>query len=177
MPAFPYLGSMTETKTELLGSFNKTTEDLAQLIERFDHETFNYKPLSDKWSAGEVVEHLLIFDKRLTMILADATHATDRAINEQVAVFAPRVTDRINKIVAPPFLIPTPGIKSAAELIQQIREERKKIVMTIEKQDLSLHSKEYPHRFYGEMTGLEWIKLIDLHARRHMEQLNELLHG
>ncbi len=166
---------MEATSTSLLNRFHSTTEQLIQLIEQFDATAFNRKPANDGWSAAEVTEHLLIFDARLNLILEDATQPADRDQEEQVAVFTPKVSDRKNKIEAPPFLIPSPGIKSKQVLIEKIIAERKKIFKAIEEKNLSLISKQFPHRFYGEMTAYEWLNLIDLHTKRHMEQLTELL--
>ena len=166
---------MAENKEDLAKQFRKTTDELTQLIEKFDHETFNHKPSADKWSAGEVAEHLLIFDIRLNLILEGATHSTERDINEQVPIFTARVSNRANKIDAPDFLLPSGGIKSPTALVEKIRNERRKIFKAIEEQELSLHNKHIPHRFFGEMTANEWIKLVDVHANRHIEQLKELL--
>jgi hypothetical protein len=167
---------MTETSTDLLQRFHTTTQQLTELIKKFDHETFNHKPADDKWSAGEVTEHLLIFDTRMNQILEDATHPTDRNISEKMEEMFPKVSDRKNKIDAPKFMIPSPGIKSSEELLEKIMAERDKIFKAIEEKDLSLHSKQFPHRFYGEMTAYEWLNLVDLHTKRHLEQLDELLH-
>jgi len=166
---------MEEINKQLAKQFRNSTEELVQLIEKFDNESFNRKPANGGWNAGEVAEHLLLFDIRLNKILETATHATDRDIAEKEPIFITRLGDRKNKIDAPPFLVPSPGIKSVSILVDNIKAERSKITRTIEENDLSLHSKEFPHRFFGEMTVLEWIKFIDLHAKRHMEQLDELL--
>ncbi len=166
---------MVESNKTLATQFRKTTDELTQLIEKFDHESFNKKPAPDKWSAGEVAEHLLIFDIRLNLILEGATHATKRDITEQVPIFTAHVSNRENKIDAPEFLLPSAGIKSPTAIVEKIRTERRKIFKAIEERDLSLLNKTIPHRFFGEMTGYEWINLIDVHAHRHMEQLKELL--
>ncbi len=166
---------MAEINEQLAKQFRNTTEELIQLLEKFDDTSFNRKPAGGGWSAGEVAEHLLIFDTRLDKILETATHPTGRDITEKKPVFTARVSDRKNKIDAPPFLVPTAGIKSVSWLVEQIKEERKKIMKSIEKNDLALHSKEFPHRLFGELTAFEWINLVDVHAKRHMEQLNELL--
>ena len=165
---------MADMNTNLGAQFRKTTEELTQLIEQFNHESFNRKPSPDKWSAGEVAEHLLIFDIRLNLILEGAIHPTDRDINEQVPIFTARVSNRNNKIDAPEFLLPSAGIKSPKGLAEKIRNERRKIFKAIEEMDLSLHNKLITHRFFGEMTAFEWINLVDVHAHRHMEQLKEL---
>ena len=166
---------MIESNQDLAARFRKTTDELVQLIEKFNHESFNRKPSIDKWSAGEIAEHLLIFDLRLNHILETATYPTDREITEKQPVFNARVSDRKNKTDAPPFLIPSEGIKSASDLVEKIRAERISICNLIEKIDLSLHSKEFPHRLFGELTAFEWINLVDVHTRRHMAQLLELL--
>ncbi len=166
---------MTENNSALSERYRQTTKELLQLIEKFDNEAFNRKPSPEKWSAGEVAEHLLIFDIRLSDILKTATHPTERDLNEKVPTVNARVSNRANKIDAPPFLIPSPDAKSVSDLVEKIRDQRSNIAAKIEKMDLSLHSKEYPHRLFGELTIYEWINLIDLHSRRHMDQLLELL--
>jgi len=166
---------MADINEQLAKQFRNTTGHLVQLIEKFDTGSFNRKPANGGWSAGEVAEHLLIFDTRLNKILETATHITDRDIAEKAPVFTARVSDRKNKIDAPPFLLPSPGSKSVPSLVEQIKEERRRIIKSIEENDLALHSKEFPHRLFGELTALEWINLVDVHAKRHMEQLNELL--
>jgi hypothetical protein len=170
-----YLSLMEDSNNKLANQIRKTSEDLTGLIEKFDQETFNRKPAGGGWSAGEVVEHLLLFDIRLNHVLTTATQKTERDITEKTPVFTARVSDRKNKIEAPSFLLPSPGIKSAPELIGKIGSERAKIIRTIEENDLSLHSKEFPHRLFGELTAHEWINLVDVHTKRHMAQLLELL--
>ncbi|MES2005763.1 MAG: DinB family protein [Bacteroidota bacterium] len=166
---------MIESNKAIAERFGRTTEELLQLISKFTDTGFNRKPTEDKWSAAEVAEHLLIFDTRLNKILETTTEATERAIEEKVATIAARVSNRNNKIDAPPFLLPSPGSKSVADLVEKIRAERLLIVKAIEEKDLALYSKEFPHRLFGELTAYEWINLVDTHARRHMEQLLELL--
>ena len=166
---------MTENNSALAERYLQTTKELLQLIERFDNEVFNRKPSPDKWSAGEVAEHLLIFDIRLSDILKTAVHPTDRDTTEKVSTINTRVSNRANKIDAPPFLIPSTDAKSVSDMVEKIRAERSDIVAKIEKMDLSLHSKDFPHRLFGELTVYEWINLIDLHTRRHIAQLEELL--
>lgn len=166
---------MTENNTTLSNRFRKTTEELLKLIERFDRQSFNRKPSEEKWSAAEVAEHLLLFDLRLNDILKTATQPTDRDIVEKVTAINARVSDRKNKIEAPPFLIPSNKVQSPEVLSEKIRAERIKICSVIEETDLSLHSKEFPHRLFGELTVHEWVNLVDQHTHRHIAQLEELL--
>ena len=165
---------MPQTKNELILRLQTTTEELLGLISNMDDDTFNRKPENGGWSAAEVAEHLLIFDKRLNLVLESAVHPTDRDITANVAIFTPRVTNREAKLEAPPFLIPSGDRKSVPEITAKIRAERARIISKITESDLSLHSKEYPHRFFGEMTAQEWVIHMDLHTKRHIEQLKEM---
>lgn len=166
---------MTEDNKTLTNRFLATTDELVKLIESFDQETFNKKPSPDKWSAGQVAEHLLIFDIRLSDVLKTATHPTERDIAEKNTAVNARVSNRVNKIDAPPFLIPSDDMQTPSLLAEKIRTERANICKQIEVIDLSLHSKDFPHRLFGELTVYEWVNLIDQHTHRHIAQLKELL--
>lgn len=165
---------MNTGKQLLQQQFQTTTHQLMELIGSFDESSFNRKPDDGGWNAGQVAEHLLLFDKRLVEILATAVHATDRAIDEKTPTYTQRVTDRINKLEAPTFLVPSDEHRSPAEMIQKMSETRKNLQTKFTAIDLSLHSTEFPHRFFGEMTAYEWINFVDLHAHRHIPQLQSL---
>jgi len=159
----------------LSAQFRATTDTLIGLLEAFTPETFNRKPSPTAWNAGDVAEHLLLFDIRLQEILASATEPANRNPTEKTAEYTARVTNREARLDAPPFLMPAAAERTAAEMITKLQTERNKIVAAIETQDLTLISTAIPHRFFGEMTAFEWIHFLDLHTQRHILQLRELL--
>lgn len=159
----------------LAAQFRATTDTLIGLLEAFTPETFNRKPSPTAWNAGDVAEHLLLFDIRLQEILATATEPANRNPTEKTAEYTARVTNREARLDAPPFLIPTATERTAAEMIAKLQTVRNKIIASIETHDLSLVSTAFPHRFFGEMTAFEWIHFLDLHTHRHLPQLRELL--
>lgn len=159
----------------IAAQFQATTDSLISLLETFTPETFNRKTAPTAWNAGDVAEHLLLFDIRLQEILATATQPANRNPTEKIAEYTGRVTNREARIDAPPFLIPVPAERTPAEMIAKLRTERNKIVTAMATQDLTLVSTDFPHRFFGEMTAYEWVVFLDLHTHRHFPQLKELL--
>jgi hypothetical protein len=159
----------------LAAQFRATTATLIDLLEQFTPETFNSKPTATAWNAGDVAEHLLLFDIRLQEILASSTEPANRNPTEKIADYTGRVTNREVRIDAPPFLVPAAAERTPAEMIAKLQTARTAIIAAIETQDLTLISPAFPHRFFGEMTAFEWIHFLDLHTNRHIPQLQELL--
>ncbi|MCA6449316.1 MAG: DinB family protein [Chitinophagaceae bacterium] len=159
----------------LAAQFQATTNSLIGLLETFTPDTFNRKPAPTAWNAGDVAEHLLLFDLRLQEILATAIHPADRNPAEKIAEYTGRVTNREVRIDAPPFLVPEAAERNPADMIAKLKAVRNHIVAAMATQDLTLISTDFPHRFFGEMTAFEWIHFLDLHTHRHFPQLRELL--
>lgn len=155
----------------LAENFRVHTQELVELIERFDHTSFNQRPADNGWTAGEVAEHLLLFDIRLNQILGSLDQPAGRDPLAKVTEYTPRVTNRENKIDAPPFLVPSETEHTPSSMVEKILTERNKILKVVADKDMTLISTQYPHRFFGEMTGMEWINFIDMHTLRHMPQL------
>jgi len=158
----------------LAAQFRATTATLIGLLEAFTPDSFNRKPSPTAWNAGDVAEHLLLFDIRLQEILATSTHPTDRNPTEKIAEYTGRVTNREVRIDAPAFLVPAAAERTPADMIAKLQTARNKIAEAITTQDLTLVSTAFPHRFFGEMTAFEWIHFLDLHTQRHFPQLKEL---
>lgn len=158
----------------LAAQFLATTATLIGLLEAFTPETFNRKPSPTAWNAGDVAEHILLFDIRLQEILATATEPANRNPTEKVAEYTGRVTNREARLDAPPFLVPATAERTPADMVNKLQTARNKITAVIETRDLTLISTAFPHRFFGEMTAFEWIHFLDLHTQRHLPQLKEL---
>lgn len=159
----------------LLIALRENTDKLIDVIHRFDYDSFNRQPGEGKWSAGDISEHLLLFDLRMNKILKGATIPAGRDPQQYVSVFQPVLQDRVSTITAPPILIPTEAEKDPALIADQIIAEREKIMKYVEENDMNLLFHETKHRAYGEMTGVEWIQFMVMHTERHLAQFNELL--
>jgi hypothetical protein len=155
----------------LLDSWITNTDQLTKSLAEFNFETFNRKPENGGWTAGQVGEHILIFDKRLNLLLEDCITPAGRDPHQQIKAITDRLTDRVNKIEAPEFLKPSDGSKDPNAIIEKIRAERAIVAKIIQQKDLSLLNAKTPHRFFDTLTALEWIILVMEHTKRHLPQL------
>lgn len=163
-----------EQKQLLQNLLIANTEKLTRVIARFNFESFNHKPDEGRWSAGEIAEHILIFDIRLNTILEEATTAPGRNPDAQIITISDRLENLADKIEAPPFLKPSGMAKRPDAIIKRIRAERRKVARVIEEKDITLLNAVTPHRFFGTLTALEWIVLVIKHTDRHLLQLKQL---
>ncbi len=170
-PPFRTLQIMNEV---LLIALQQNTKALTEALSRFDYESFNRIPASGGWSASEIAEHLLLFDIRANNILDGRTIPVDRDPQEKVGAMQLRLTDTVNKIEAPEFLIPSGVPHDPKTIIDKILAERNKLDQHIQRDHINFLLPETKHRFFGEMTGTEWIQLIVLHCERHLKQLGTI---
>jgi len=76
----------------LAENFRTHTLELVELIERFDPVSFNQRPADNGWTAGEVTEHLLLFDIHLNRVLGSIDKPAGRDPLAKVAEYTPRIT-------------------------------------------------------------------------------------
>lgn len=155
-------------------NFRTHTRELVELIERFDPASFNQRPADNGWTAGEVTEHLLLFDIHLNRVLGSIDKPVGRDPLAKATEYTPRITNHENKIQAPPPLVPSGTAHMPSSMAEKILSERNKILKAMADKDMTLISTQYPHRFFGEMTAMEWINFCDMHTLRHMPQLAAL---
>lgn len=154
-------------------ALRENTDALLKALSAFDYQGFNHHPPGAVWTAGEIAEHILIFDIRVTTILSGKSAAANRDPQEKINAFQERLADRTNRMDAPTYLIPSPTPKGPSALTEKILIQRRQLTATILNQDLSRIFPDNPHPIYGTLTGIEWIQLLILHCNRHLEQFQQ----
>lgn len=166
---------MNQSILAIRQSFQTGTDELLALVRSFQPAAFVNKPEDGGWSALEVAEHLLIFDRHLNRVVASLDKQADRDPLQKVGAYTPRVTNLETKLQAPPFLEPTGESMTPEEMAGLIEAERTRIMQQLDVLDITMISSTIPHRLFGEMTGMEWINFINMHTKRHIPQLQRLL--
>lgn len=166
---------MNQSTQNIRQGFRSGTDELLALVRSFNPAAFVNKPVDGGWSALEVAEHLLIFDRHLNRVLDSLDKPADRDPLQKVGDYTPRVTNLEIKLQAPPFLEPTGEERTPEEMAGLIAAERRRIMQQMEVLDITMISSTIPHRLFGEMTGMEWVNFINMHTTRHIPQLKKLL--
>lgn len=152
-------------------SLRQNTDQLLKEISRFDYPAFNHRTSEEKWTAGEIAEHLLMFDIRLNSILRGESIPANRDPQENSKAMEERLTDKNRAFVAPDFLIPTSTAKDPGAMADRIIAERSNLLNFTRNADLSLLYPNAPHRFFGVLSAIEWINFLIHHTNRHIQQL------
>lgn len=161
-------------KDSLAAQLQHNTQTLVTILSGFSSGELNRRPQHGGWTPAEIAEHLVMLDKRILRILDGNTAPAGRDPLEKVPVFSERLANRNTKIDAPPFLIPSGNPKDTATVTGELLAERQKLMEAIGQKDPLLLYPDAPHRFFGTLTGAEWIRFLILHSERHISQLQEL---
>ncbi|MBI2285169.1 MAG: DinB family protein [Bacteroidetes bacterium] len=152
-------------------SLKANTYQLLEELSRFDNPAFNYKPEAHQWSAGEIAEHLLLFDLWLNSILQTASKNTQRDPQDKINMITAGLANRFISMENPTRLNPASTVKEPQKLIKQISNSRKKLLVLISHIDLTREYPGTPHPLFGVLSGVEWINFQILYTRRYLEQL------
>lgn len=181
--SIPYLFSSIsfyQDKSYLINSFQQTQVHLRKNIEELNESQLAYKPSSESWSAGQILEHIVVTEKVLfemfDKIMKQPPNAEKRE-GKQVEnhELFDRMTDRTKKLKAPEFLHPQSKFKNASDALKIFSEQREGIlnyIKGISEQDLRDRVTKSP---IGEtMDACRFLLYITGHCSRHTLQLEEL---
>ena len=139
---------------------------------------WNFKPAPDRWSVGEVVEHLAAAeDFLMTMVRDQVMQAPPRATAEDMAAIdafvLKAIPDRSNRVKAPEPLIPAGRFGSRTDTLKQLKDNRAKTIAFLEQTNgLRDHAVESP--LGKNLDAYQWILFVSAHAERHTKQIQEV---
>jgi uncharacterized damage-inducible protein DinB len=133
-------------------------------------------PCEGVWSAGELVAHLIMVERR---VIGSADKYLQKPPNEvpllkrfhvPMAVVAARLIRR--KSPNPP----EPGLmREKEEMLAELREVRGRTLAFLDEmrqRDLSKY--RWPHPFIGSLNAYDWMCFIAAHEIRHTKQMQEI---
>ena len=133
-------------------------------------------PGEDRWSAGELVGHLITVERAILRNVDKVLQKLPRSLpfykrfHIPMAVVELRLIRRKSPI---PINDQTIGEKEA--MLAELREVRERTLAFIEEtrgRDLSPYS--MPHAFLGTLNIYGWLQMIASHEVRHTKQLQEI---
>jgi hypothetical protein len=161
---------LTTTRDQVLAESTKLTE--AQWM---------FKAAPDRWSVGEVVQHLalaepFIFDMQQKQLSAPPATAEQLAATKgKDDMIRKVIPDRTKKVQAAEPLQPTAASKlgGQAETVAAFRERRTKTIAYAAKtkDDLRARVGDSP---LGPLDGYQWLLFMAAHSERHLAQIKEV---
>jgi hypothetical protein len=149
---------------------NKVRKELYKTIEVLSDEQFNKKPSNGGWSPKQILEHLTLMETVIAKNISNELKnpSSPKAIKKPIAVS----TNRIIKVEAPNYTVPTEDFRTKEEMKEQLHNSRLYLLDVYEsgsKNDFL--EKSFKHPIFGQIPLCQWFPFVGLHEKRHLKQL------
>jgi DinB superfamily len=171
-----------ECIADIYSANQKIRENFKAVIYSVSPDEEKSLPLGEKWTVGQIAEHVALVGVGTSRICAKllAAAKVDNLPSDGGFSLSPQFGERaaviaITKVDAPDRVHPT-GQVSIADAIQQLdasSDAFDSMRSDMERLDLSYHT--FPHPFFGELTAGEWMVIAGLHEGRHLKQIETVL--
>ena len=171
-----------ETIADIYSANEKIRENLnATLAGVLDHEAATL-PDGEKWSIGQVVEHLSMVETGISMICSRMLDAakTDGKTSDGSFTLSDKFRENLSQLAtarveAPERVQPTGDVAIQPSLakLTVATTALKSLRTDLESTDVTGHT--FPHPYFGPLTATEWLVIAGLHERRHTSQIEGLL--
>lgn len=177
---------LTPKTREIIDKLDRDREALSAAVASLSPEQAAHRPDEDAWSVSDVLHHLALSEEATGKLM---TLLLKRAHEESV----PRdddpegsVLDAIDSVVvgaddrrarAPDRVTPRSAI-TAEEALARLTASRERLVRNVgELSAFDLRSLRFPHPFFGELDGYQWLLITAWHERRHTRQIERIKNG
>ena len=179
-PAVPSGEALSKQDRDAVVKYLTTTRD--QVIaetEKLSDAQWNFKAGPDRWSVGEVVEHLALAesflgDTRQKIMAGPAATAEQMAkAKGQDAVILKAIPDRTQKVQAPEPIQPKQRLGPRAKVAAAYRERRAQTLDYAQKTTDDLRSRVGDSPL-GPLDAYQWLLFTAAHNERHLGQIREV---
>jgi hypothetical protein len=136
---------------------------------------WNFKPVEDRWSIAEIVEHVVLVEGGVHKIIegmSDASETAPAANRDEMEEFIlTQIPKRTRKVQSPPSALPT-GRWTGPEALEHFIHRRERSTRLLVTSRLRGHS--FPHPLFGPWDGYQWLLACASHGARHTEQIREV---
>jgi DinB superfamily len=176
-----YHSSLSNKERKTAISYLKETKNLfLNSVEGLSNVQLDFKPMPERWSIRQCVEHIAIAEKNISDIaIKNLQQPSDPAKRNQVIIKDEEViqiiTDRSQKVMAAEFLQPiTSSIKTTGSDIDEFKMLREKNINFLKTTtaDLRNHFSQYP--VFGMLDDYQFLLLMAAHTRRYTLQIEEI---
>jgi hypothetical protein len=169
----------TNELQQVLEQFAASEAHLVRLVEGLTPEQLTFRTAPDRWSIGEIVEHVIAVERRITraigkMIAAPSTrHERPDPAAADAAVWKHTI-NREARLQAPEQVRPQGKFRVAAETVEEFRGVRVQTVEFVRTTDADWRGYIIPHMAFGDLDLYQWLIVLAMHGERHARQIEEI---
>ena len=158
----------------------EVADRLDALIGSLDEHQIDHLPDGEKWTIGNIIEHVSIVEANMMRICAKLlrkAEAEDKLADGTIStsdIFLEKTTEIATLKLEAPVIVQPTGERSIDESVELLKENRlhlKELKLSFEKFDSTDY--RFPHPFLGELSAGEWLILIGGHKLRHIKQIEQ----
>ena len=164
-------------RTELVELLQRSEQELGQAIAGMTDEQWTFKQAPDRWSVGEVVEHIVLADALLFETTVKSLDGRPdpkwEATLSKTDVLRKALPNRSRRVDAPAAIKPA-QVMTRAELLSRFKEQRSRALAYVRETDRPLKAHTAANPFFGDLNAHQWLLYIPLHHLRHNQQIAEV---
>src|SRR5215471_18027326 len=164
-------------RAELIDLLNKSEKEFLDAVESVSDTQWTFKAGPDRWSIGEVAEHLVLAEAGLfaTATKSVAAPADDKwmATVGKTDLLKRALPNRTTKVDAPQEIRPR-GDLTRAQVMARFKEQRARTLAFVQETEAPLKEHTSPNPFFGPINAHQLLLYIPLHNLRHDQQIAEV---
>jgi hypothetical protein len=172
---------MTATeRAQLLEWLDQSRTGFLAALDGLSEAQWRWKPAPDRWSVGEIAEHIVLGE---ALLFSTAQHALSVPPNPNCDEHTKGKTELIVRVMpvrrgvaqAPEPIKPRDSLQRT-EIAERFERQRADIVEFAAGTQLALkrHTAEHPFPFFGTLNAWQWLIYVPLHSLRHIKQIAEV---
>ena len=165
---------------KVLNWLDESHREFLAAIDGVTAEQWKWKPASDRWSVGEVAEHVVLAEALLFGTVQRAVHSApnpdwEAKTKGKTELIERVMAPRLGKAQAPEAIVPKGGM-TADEVRATFDKQREAIVKFARKTNVELKqfTAEHPMPVFNTLNAYQWLIYIPLHTMRHDKQIAEV---
>lgn len=169
-----------EERAKVTALLIESREELLHAVDGLTDAQWNWKPSPERWSVGEVAEHITLAEgmlfAKVEEALANPPNPEWETKTAKKTEFLERVMPtRQGKAIAPDDIVPS-GKWTQAEFHLKFEEARARTLKFTRETEVPLkeHTAEHPFPIFNTLNAYQWLIYIPWHNQRHVKQIEEV---
>ena len=161
-------------KREIQTNIVETFKNLNQVVSSFSQEELNTVPYKGSWTAGQIVQHIILACSGYPELFSGNKEKTNRKPDENIKKLEAIFLDFNTKMESPDFIKPEIKDYSKNSLTLSLLTIESDLLQVSDTADLTLTCLDFELPGFEKFTILEWISFALIHTQRHTKQLHDI---
>jgi hypothetical protein len=152
---------------------------LLELVDGLSAAQWNFRETPERWSIAENIEHVIVFERFITGVIANALEGPVELEKKALAggkehLVLGLANARETKFSAREVVRPTGRWPNPTEMIAELRATRAGTIAFARETQDGLRDHFFPHIAFGDLDCYQWLVVMAQHGARHALQIEEI---